>query len=120
MSRILRTALALMLLLAILAACSPRKGGVLNVIPQGSGRYEVTYVYTLTRQPPAGHVYVFWLVNVDEGRVVKMGTVSPGVNRMVKVQVDFSPTGAIVSPEPNANVERPGTEWELLDGRVAP
>ncbi len=117
--KLLRCLALLLVLLALFAACAPRKGGVLNVIPQGNGKYEVTYVYTLTKEPPQGQVYVFWLVNVDEGRVVKMGTVRPGVNRMVKVQVDFDPTGAIVSPEPDANVERPGTEWELLDGRVA-
>ena len=112
---------ALLLVLVLGAAgvvsCSPRKGGVLNVIPQG-GSYEVTYQYTLTKRPPSGHVYVFWLVNPDENKMVRIGTVQPGVNRAVRVKVDFLPTGAIVSPEPSENVERPGTEWELMDGRV--
>jgi hypothetical protein len=90
---------------------------VLNVIPQGN-TYLVTYQYTLMKPPPAGQVYVFWLVNVDEGKTVRMGTVEPGRNRVIRVEVDFSPTGAIVSPERDPNVDHPGTDWELMDGQV--
>lgn len=104
-------------LLLLLAGCTPRKGGVLNVIPQGN-QYLVTYQYTLAPPPPKGQVYVFWLVNVDDGKMVRMGTIQPGVNRVVRVQVDFMPTGAIVSPESDPNATQPGTKWELMDGRV--
>ena len=113
-------ALSFALALAVLASgCTPRKGGVLNVIPQGN-QYEVTYQYTLANPPPKGQVYVLWLVNVDEGRMVKMGTVQHGINRVVRLQASFKPTGVIVSPEPSLDVERPGKEWELMDGRVTP
>jgi hypothetical protein len=113
------TLLALLVALGVVvsAGCAPRKGGVLNVIPQGA-TYDVTYQYTLTTPPPSGQVYVFWLVNPDENKLVRIGTVQPGVNRVVKVQVDFLPTGAIVSPEPSDTVERPGQDWELMDGKV--
>lgn len=114
-ARVLAVAAVCLALLA--AGCEPRKGGVLRVIPQGN-QYEVTYQYTLAHPPPRGQVYVFWLVNVDDGQMVRMGTVQPGVNRVVRVQVSFPPTGAIVSPEPDANVDHPGKKWELMDGRV--
>ena len=110
-------AIAAVCLALLTAGCEPRKGGVLLVIPQGN-QYEVTYRYTLAHPPPRGQVYVFWLVNVDDGQMVRMGTIQPGINRVVRVQVSFPPTGAIVSPEPNADVDRPGKKWELMDGRV--
>lgn len=110
-------AILTLIVLAVVAGCTPRKGGVLNVIPQG-GTYEVTYQYTLAKPPPDGQVYVFWLVNPDENKTVRIGTVQPGVNRIVRLQTDFLPTGAIVSPEPSDTVERPGQVWELMDGKV--
>lgn len=112
-------ALVLALVAVALTGCAPRKGGVLTVIPLDANKYDVTYQYTLTKPPPSGGVYIFWLVNPDANKMVKIGTVQPGVNKIVRVQVDFLPTGAIVSPEPNDGVDHPGDDWELLDGQTS-
>lgn len=81
-------------------------------------RTEVTIRYRVP-PPPAGNVYVLWVLNLEEGKRAKSGTVQPSSRvRAIKTSVDFHVTGVIVSIESSPDVAEMSNTWALKSGRV--
>lgn len=78
---------------------------------------EVTIKYTVP-PPPAGKIYVLWIVNPDQHQAIDAGTVPGGSNLTARATVNFAATGAVVSIEDQPNPVKMSNTWALKVGTV--
>lgn len=92
----------------------------LDIVYPTPQQSEVTVKYRVP-PPPAGKVYVLWIVNPDLGRQVKIGEIPPASKlTALKVSIDFFALGAIVSIESSADVTQMSNTWALKAGQIEP
>ncbi|MBI4318018.1 MAG: hypothetical protein HY675_05975 [Chloroflexi bacterium] len=120
MKWILSWVLLALILLPGLSACvlQADREIVVEYVYLDSQATEVTIRYRVPA-PSTGKVYVLWLLNLEEGKRAKAGTVQPSDRvRALKVSADFHVTGVVVSIENSQDVPQMSNTWALKSGRV--
>lgn len=80
---------------------------------------EVTIHYTVP-YPPPGKVYVLWILNTAQHKVVEAGQVPGGRNLIAHATVPFDATGAVISIENSPNPSHMSNVWALKVGSTSP
>jgi hypothetical protein len=110
----------LLLALLLLAGCdqlSLEKSISMEEVYPAANECDVTVYYTVP-YPPAGKVYVLWLVNPGLNEAVDVGQVPGGFNQTARAKVNFDATGAVVSIEDTPTPARMSSTWALKVGTV--
>lgn len=117
-----RAVLVAVLWVAVAAGCHPlalEQSISMEAVYPSPDQSQVTIRYTVP-PPPAGKVYVLWIVNPAEHAAVNVGEVPGGRDRVAHATVSFEATGAVISIESRPDPPRMSDTWALKVGSVLP
>jgi|GEM_PF-3140839 len=119
LQRIASTFLAICGIAVVVGCASLEQSITLEMIYPTPNQTQITVHYTVP-PPPAGKVYVLWILNPNAKKQRNVGEIPGGQNRTAVATVDFEATGAIVSVENSPNVTTMGNVWALKAGQIQP
>lgn len=118
--RVFSWAVVVVGIVLLLAACNrlelEKSITMESVFPTATAT-DVTIYYTVP-PPPAGKIYVLWILNPVLRQAVSAGQVPGGANLTARAHVDFAATGAVVSIEDQPNPATMSSTWALRVGAV--
>jgi hypothetical protein len=108
----------LLILLWLLTSCVAPPDREVNVAyfnpDPSTTQLQITY---RAPPPPKGKVYILWVVNLSEGKRMKVGELPPSPSlKLVRATADFYANGVIVSVENSPDADRPSNTWVLASG----